>query len=209
METEKFKGDETELKFEAAGQPALDQISISLDDFYANSFEASPFILMLYDQKRVPFYDRVKRIAFVEFYKEILKRFPVVGTFDTYLFVLGAIFGSVSDIRFDVPLPGVLYVDVNSASNLEFDFIGRDAEGNIFEMIDDQGYNIAFRGISGIETAYDLELLFSEIMPAGISPHVSLSFFSKYNFIAEDASDEISDVIDSFGNNIIFTEVGI
>ena len=208
MVTEKFKGDATELKFEASASPAFDQISIALDEMFAEGANSSPFILMLYDEKRAPFYDRVKRIAFVEFYKEILKRFPFVGTFDTYLFVLAAIFGSEDDIRFDVPSAGVLNVDVSSGANLEFDFLARDNLGNVFEMITSAGDKIQFRGISGIETAYELELLFSEMMPCGISPHVTLSYYSKYTFVADDGVGNLNDVIDHLGNNIIFTEAG-
>lgn len=206
--TEKFKGDVQELKFENAGKPAFDQTGVALDEFYAGGYDASPFLLMLYDEKRVPFYDRIERKVFVDFYKEALKRYGFSGSFDSYIFVLKAIFGELSDIFFEIPNPGVLNIDISSASTLDFDFIARDVSGNIFDMIDNEGNILTFRGIAGIETAYELELLFSEIMPCGISPHISLSFFARYNFIAEDEFGDFFDMTDNLGNNIVFVEVG-
>lgn len=208
MLTEKFKGDDTELKFDATFAAVFDQTSVAKDQFLSQGFDASPFILMLYGERRIPFSERVKQEAFVEFYKEVLKRFPFVGTFDSYIFILTAIFGAASEITFDVTGPGVLEIDVNADSTLVFDFIGRDELGDTFEMIDDVGNILEFRGLAGIETVAELELLFSEIMPAGISPHISLSFYSKYIFIGEDGVGEF-EVLDNLGNNIVFTELGV
>lgn len=208
MESQKFKGDEIELRYEESARPAMEQVGISLDQFWASAFDSAPFILNLYDDKRIPFAERVKRDAFVAFYQQVLLRFPFVGSFDSYLFILSAIFGSIQDIQFDIPSPGILFVDINSASSLDFDFIGRDVDGNIFEITDHSSNVLSFRGIAGIETSAELELLFSEIMPAGISPHISLSFYSRYNFVGADAVGGLDDIIDHLGNNIIFVETG-
>lgn len=208
MTPEKFKGDATEIKFDNAGKVVMDQVGVSLDEFYAQGYDANPFILMLYDEGRVPFADRINRQAFVAFYKEVLKQFPVIGTFDTYVFILHAIFGSDAELDFDVDNPGQLSIDINTASSVEYDFIGRDADGNTFEVTDQDGLVLSFRGLSGIETPYELELLFSEIMPYGISPTISLSFYERFTFVAEQADESLDEVIDHLGNNIVFTEVG-
>jgi hypothetical protein len=205
--SEKFKGDDTELKMVACAEPAFAQTSQSLDEFYEGCYEASPFLLMLYEENRVPFSERVKRDAFVEFIKEVLRRFPVIGTYEAYLFILRAIFGELSDITFTVPAAGKLQIDVNATSSLEFDFIGRDALGNTFNMTTQDGLTLGFRGVSGIETEYELELLFSEIMPAGITPDITLTFFVRHVFIGEDGIGEFY-VTTSDGDRILFTEVG-
>lgn len=207
MNTEKFKGDDLELKFEESARPIFDQASASLDEFYANGYTASPFLLMLYDEKRIPFSERVNKNAFVEFIKEVINRYPFVGNFDTYLFVLRAIFGQLSEIVFTVPSAGILEISVNATSALEFEFIGEDGTG-VFNVSDSVNDILIFRGVSGIETEYDLELLFSEIMPAGITPHISLTFFERYDFVADDGLGGLDPVVDHLGNQIVFMEIG-
>src|SRR5687768_6980026 len=96
--TQKFRGDETELKFEAAGAPAFDVCGSALDEYFANAEQAEDFLLMLYDAKRMPFTDRVPRDSFVRFIREALVRFPNAGTFESYLFILRAIFGDQSEV---------------------------------------------------------------------------------------------------------------
>lgn len=206
METEKFKGDEVELKFEAAAQPAFDLTSAALDDFYAEGFDSTPWLLMLYDENRMPYSQRINKDAFVDFIKETLKRFPTIGTFDTYLFVLRAIFGLSSEINFTIPSPGILQIDLNASSSLEFDFVAKNELGELDNIVDDLGNQIIFRGIAGIETEYELELLFSEIMPAGITPHINLSFYERFEFIAWEGSN-IYEIVDHLGNQIVFNEI--
>jgi hypothetical protein len=193
----------------AVVDPLFDMTSFVLDDFYVNGFDSNAFLLMLYDTNRIPFSQRINRLAFVDFIKESLKNFPVTGSFESYLFVLGAVFGS-SDFLFTVPAPGKLSIDVLAISNADFDFIGRefiDGAYEFFEMIDYDNKILGFRGVPGIDTEYALNLLFSEIMPAGIYPDISLNFISKFEFIGYDGSG-IYDMIDSLGNQIIFVEVG-
>lgn len=205
--TQNFKGDAQELKFQASGHPLFDQISMGQDAFLADGYNSTPFLLMLYDQGRIPFSERIQRTAFVAFVTEALQLFPFFGTFETHLFILRSIFGDLADISFDVPGPGILNIDVSGTTEVEFDFVGAEADGVIFEVIDDSFDQLVFRGISGVETAAELSLIFSEMIPAGISPHISLDFFTRYNFIADDA-DGISTMVDEFDNEILFVEIG-
>jgi hypothetical protein len=202
-----FKGDATELKFDAVGSSIFQVSHDSLDAFNTSCYDVSDFILMLYDANRIPFSERVGREAFVEFFKETLKQFPFIGTFDTYIFIIRAIFGEASYLSFDVPDPGKLQIDINASSSLEFEFMGSDSDG-VFNICDTDGTDLIFRGLAGIETEYELELLFSEIMPAGIVPIINLDFYERYDFISWDEFGEYQ-MIDHIGNLIIFTEVGI
>lgn len=208
-----FKGDETELKIQAVAGPVFDIANAALDEFYVDGFNSNPFLFMLYDDKRIPFSNRIEREPFIIFIKEALARFPFTGTFDVYLFILVAIFGEESGINFDIPAPGKLSISVNAISNLEYEFIGRDfIDGtyDFYNIVDDEGDVLVFRGISGIETEYELGLLFSEIMPAGIIPNISLNFFSEYDFVAlYNSGDSFTyDMITSQGDQLIFIEVG-
>lgn len=204
METQKFKGDATELKYEAAAAPAFDLMSSALDDFLAGGYDSAPFLLMLYDQKRIPFSDRINRDAFVVFIREALKRFPFFGNFDTYLFVLRAIFGSDAQIIFQVTAPGKLSISINAVAALTFRFI---TSLDPFTVVTMDGEQILFRGLTGIDTQYELELLFSELMPAGIIPDIALTFYEFFPFIANDVG-ETWNITDTFGNRILFWQVG-
>lgn len=208
---QKFKGDALEVKMRAVAEPLFDITNIALDEFYENGFDAAPFLLMLYDEDRVPFSERIPRAAFVDFIRQALINFPVTGTFDSYLFVLRSIFGADTEIFFDVPDPGKLSIDVGALTNSEFDFVARefiDGEYVFYEMVDYDLNILTFRGLPGIETEYELNLLFSEIMPCGISPDITLQFVSRSFWIAEEPGDMFFDMIDSAYNNIIFYEVG-
>lgn len=209
--TQNFKGDATELKMQNVVNPLLDQTNSALDDFYENGFNASPFLLMLYDEGRMPFSERIPRDAFVEFIKEALANFPVTGTFESYLFVLRAVFGPQTEVFFDIPIPGKLTIDINAIANSEFEFIAREFVDGAYEFSNVVDYDLnllTFRGIPGIDNEYELGLLFSEVMPAGIVPDINLTFFSYSSWIAEEPSSVFYDMIDDDGNNIVFREIG-
>ncbi len=210
MQVQYFKEtDENELKMDAVGAPVFNQISADLDEFLENGFTASPFLLMLYDEGRAPYSARITRDAFVAFIKEALQRFPVIGTFESYIFIVQAVFGPLSEVYFEIPGPGQLYIEVTAVSALEFDFIAREFNSGVyeyFEMITDSGDTISFSGLSGIDTQYELELLFSEMIPAGISPEIVLNVVARTFFIGEDDDGEYF-VGDHIGNQLIFHEI--
>lgn len=205
-----FKGDILEQKMRAAAEPVLDLTNLALDDFYVNGFDSTPFLLKLYDDKRMPFSNRIPRAAFVDFVRQALRNFPVTGTFETYIFVLKSIFGPDTGIYFDIPDPGKLEIDIEAIANTEFDFIGRefvDGEYEFFDMVDYDGSILTFRGVPGISNEYELNLLFSEIIPAGISPTILLEFITRYDWVSEESS-VFYEMTDNLDNQIIFYEVG-
>ncbi len=197
--------DALELKFQAAGEAPMSICGSALDEFYANGFDSSPFLLMLYDEGRIPFSNRINRDAFVDFIKQALDKFPFTGTFDTYLFILYNIYGAESEIRFYVDAAGTLAIDVEANVNSEFQFVARefnDGAYEFFNMTDNTGDRLIFRGVAGISTEYELNLLFAEIMPAGIAPTITLGFFE----ISDWADDEGFYMTDDDDTGIIFVE---
>lgn len=209
--TQKFKGDILELQVEAAAQPAFDSVRIGLDDFYDGGYQASDFLLMLYDQGRMPFSERVPRDSFVAFIKQALPNAQVTGTFESYLFIIKAIFGELSEVLFDVPGPGKLSMLVNASDVIEFDFEGREFVDGAFETFtietsDDEG--LQFRAIAGINSAGQLSQLLSELIPAGIFPAITLDVFALYYFVAEDSLGNLDSIIDNLGNQLVFFETG-
>ncbi len=207
--TQNFKGDATELKMQLAGSRPFDICGASLDQFYAGGYDAADFLLMLYDAGRMPFADRVARDSFVSFIAQAIPNFPVTGTFEAYIFILKAIFGDETLVEFDVPAAGKLEMIVNAEAALDFDFQGREytSDGYLtFELVTMDGYALAFTGISGIDSEAELTQLLGEIIPAGIWPDITLTFFTLSEFISEDGSDNLYSMLDHLGNQLVFFE---
>lgn len=207
-----FKGDPIELKMKAVADPVFDQIGRSLDDFFENGFNCAAYLLMLYDEGRVPFSNTVNRETFVDFIRVALKNFPFTGNFESYIFVLKAIFGDETEIIFDVPSPGKLSIDVLASTGAEFEFIAREFIDGVYQdsnIVDDLGNILIFRGIPGISNAYEIGLLFSELMPNGIVPDINLGFYTKSDWVAEFDDGDLYDLIDHEGNQLIFFETGV
>lgn len=211
MGAQNFKGDAIEQKMRAAGEPALDFTSLALDDFYEGGANSAAFILSLYDQGRLPFSQRIDRDVFVAFFQKAYENFPFIGSFESYIFILKEIFGAESEILFEVPAPGKLNISVNAVADVVYDAVVRElissSAYDFFTLATLDNEDIVFRGIAGIETEYELGLLFAEIMPAGIYPTISLEFFTKSTFIGEDG-DGVYDVTDNNTNQIVFIEIG-
>lgn len=209
--TQKFKGDELELKMEAAAERAFDLCSLALDAYFEGCYEASDFLLALYDQGRMPFSDRVPRDSFVAFIQQHIPNAQFTGTFEAYIFIIRSIFGGLSDILFDVPAPGKLEILVNAADVIEFDWQGREFNAgafNFFDMVTSDGETFQFRGIAGIDSQAELSQLLAELIPGGITPDITLTFFLLSYFVAEDGDGNLDSIIDHLGNQVVFFELG-
>lgn len=207
--TQNFKGDSTELKFKAAGLPAFDITLNSLKELFDGGYDSEKFLLMLYDEGRMPYSQRIKREVFVQFIRKALENFPFIGSFDSYIFILREIFGLDTDLIFDVEEPGKLSIAVNASSDVLYEAIVREYDNGVytfFNLSTSDDDDIVYKGLSGIETEAELYLLFAEIMPGGIVPTISLDYFLKSTFYGEDGSGAF-DILTSFDDNIIFIEV--
>lgn len=212
MITQSFKGDAFELQMEASGRPAFDVCELALDAYLESGYTASDFLLMLYDEGRMPFSDRVPRDSFLSFIKQAIPNFPVTGTFESYIFILQAIFGEGSGVLFELSDPGKIAILVNAASSVDFEAIAREfsnSQYSIYNLVTDDGDQIIFGGISGIDSEAELTQLLSELIPAGVVADITLDFFALYFFAAEyEADGELFDIVDHLGNAIVFFEQG-
>lgn len=211
MALQKFKiNDTVEQKFIDIGQGVLSLIDQDLDAFYENGSESDPFLLMLYDEGRMPFSQRVPRNAFISFFRNLTDRFPFMGSFESFIFIMKQIFGETTEILFEIPSPGILEVVVNAGQSVDYEAIAReftppDVLTN-YQLVTDDEDQLIFRGIAGISTEAELNLLFAEIIPAGVIRHITLNSFLITSFIAED-DDGISTMVTSFDDLIIFYEI--
>lgn len=209
--TQNFKGDITELKYQAAGSKPFEITRVSLHEFFVGAFDCDEFLLMLYDSGRMPFSNRVPREAFVNFIRQAIPDFPATGTFEVYIFMIRALFGSTATIQFTVPGPGKLDIEVNApGSSLVFDWVVKEIVGGatiLSQLVTHDDEEFQLNGISGIETEAQLKVLIAELMPAGIYTTLALTFFHLYQFVANYAGDGVLFTIrDSFGNEIVFYE---
>jgi hypothetical protein len=204
-----FKGDATEMKFDEAGKPAMDVCGVALSQYYNQAYDAETFLLMLYDEGRMPFGSKIPRDAFVSFIRQAIPNFPRTGTFQMLIFLIKEIFGEVTEVLFTVPAPGRLQIEINAAAVIEFNAIHHKVINGIEEVgniVDADGNLLTFVGISGIDTEYDFNQVFSEIFPAGIVPEITLGFFTLYNWVADDGAGGLDQMVSHLGDNLVFYE---
>lgn len=202
-----YKGDANELKMQAVTNPVFDLQAVAQDDFMANGYQSTPFLLMLYDEGRAPFSDRILRDTFVSFVKEALANFPFTGTAECYLSILRSIFGESTEVRFEIPAAGKLSIDVIAVDNLFFGFQCAELDEDtgelvLFDMVDELDNNLDFRIVPGIESASELELLLSEIIPMGIFSDVTFGFYDVFTWTTSLGHT----MVDQSQNVLIFIE---
>lgn len=203
-----FKGDANEIKMDTVGSEIMDISGHALDQFFDEGFLAADFLLMLYDEGRMPFSDRIPREAFIAFLVECIANANFIGTYESYIFLIQSIFGADSIIFFEETDPGVLTMTVSASNSVTFEWVGREFNGvsyDSIEMVDDTGDRLAFSGFPGIDSEAELQQLLAEFIPAGIWADISLITFSAPFFLVDDGGDFT--IVDHLGNDIIFFEL--
>lgn len=211
MTPEYFKGDADEIKMDTSGSGPIDTIALALDQFFDEAFECSEFLLMLYDEGRMPFSDRVPREAFVNFLVQCIANANFIGTYESYLFLVNGIFGQGSSIFFEETDPGVVTMTISSEATTRFGFIVREISSGgdyeYFDIVTSNNETLEFVGFPGIDSEAELKRLLAEFIPAGIYADITLIFFSTSLFLVEDDDGE-STIVDELNNDIIFFELG-
>jgi hypothetical protein len=176
-----FKGDETEVKMYSAGLPILESIGLELDQYFDGVYGSVPLGEFIYDQNLFPLTNAIRRQVFVSAFKELLSSWSFCGTFESYISVFKKIFGDEVEIEFTVPGPGELVIDIATAGFDSSPFVARTIENNAYvfdNVVDDEGDNIAFAVVKGIETQSELEKILFTMVPNGIFTTVSLTIGS-------------------------------
>jgi hypothetical protein len=176
--TQKFKGDDFELKMEASASPIHDSIEAQLDAFFDDAYFAMPLGDVIYESNRSPLANAIDQEIFRQSFPEIFTAFTVAGSFDSYLTVFQKIFGETVQVDFTVPDPGKLTIDIIADEVELSNFVARNIENNDYvysRMITQDGVdNIMFQSIKGFKTQYELEQMLYEMVPAGIYTVISL-----------------------------------
>lgn len=173
-----FKGDAVEQKFLAVGESVSDALSSEKSDFFDEAFACFALGELLYDTGRAPLANAIPRAIFRQVFSALFDAFTFAGSFESYLTVFRAVFGEEVEVTFTVPAPGKLNIDI-VASGLELsEFVARYIEDNAYildEIIDDEGDNIVFQTVKGLESQYELEQMLFEMVPAGVYTEINLT----------------------------------
>lgn len=175
---QKFKGDETELKFYNSGQPIAALMSDSKTDFFDGAYACAVLGDLLFNERRAPLANAIPQDIFRGSFSEVFDAFLVAGSFESYLLVFKKIFGDDATITFTVPAPGKLQIAIEAAgielSNLIVRQIENDAYVN-YRMIDQEGNAIMVQTIKGFQSQYELEQMLFEMVPDGIYTEITLT----------------------------------
>lgn len=178
MDPQYFKGDATELKYDASGEPILSLLSSDKDDFYQGAYSCAELGDVLYDSNRAPLANAIKSDIFRLAFASVFEAFRVSGTFESYLLVFQTIFGDDVEVSFTVPAPGKLNIDISAEESDVYDLLARYIESNAYafdEIITQDGDNLAAQVLRGFQTQYEVEQMLFELVPAGIYTQITLS----------------------------------
>lgn len=176
--TQKFKGDDLELKMETTGSVVMDSVELQLDAFFTGAYTAMPLGDAIYDSGRSPLSNAIDRDIFRQTFPEIFTAFTVAGTFDSYITVFKKIFGDDVEIDFTIPAAGKLNIDIVAADVEISEFVARNIENNAYTyspMVTQSGDQIVFQSIKGFKTQYELEQMLYEMVPAGVYTVITLT----------------------------------
>lgn len=209
MTPQYFKGDATEIKYYQSGSEIMDLQGQFLDQFFDEAFDCAAFLLMLYDEGRMPFSDRIPREAFISFLIECIANVNFIGSYESYIFLITRIFGAGSTLFFEEVTPGVLTLTVSASTTTDFDFVAREYTNGAYEtfgVTTAAGEFLVFQGFPGIDNEAELKQLLSEFVPAGIYADINLVLFTTSLFLVDDSGSFT--IVDHLNNDIIFFELG-
>jgi len=170
--TQAFKeNDVTEFKMRECANGVIETIRDELDAFYSGAFTAYPLGDVLYVLGRDPMVGKVSLDFFRVSFPQIHDLFTRPATFEFFLDVLNAIWGSENPIEFDRTAPGVLEISIPALSLQDHDALFRIIEdGNYvyynFVTTGDED-QIIFQTATGIKNQTEADALIEEISAAG------------------------------------------
>jgi hypothetical protein len=167
-----FKGnDVTEQKMRAALVPVAEELVEARDDFYNGAYECYKLGDVLYDTNRHPMVGVISKETFREIFPQINQAFKRPGIFEYYLDLLRAIYGEDVVVNFEIPAPGVLYINIQGLVVTNYNFVAREISGGEYfysPVVDHDGDNILFQHTDGLKTQSEIDSIMKEISPQGI-----------------------------------------
>lgn len=178
MTPQYYKGDDTELKYYNSGKAIMDNLSLQKDEFFDNAYSCFVLGELLHQSKAAPLSFAMPIDVYREAFSSIFDAFLVSGSFESYLTVFRVIFGDTVDVTFTIPAEGKLQIDIVADGVVESDFVARkivDNEYVLENVVDDEGDQIVFQTIKGLESQYEVEQMLFELVPDGVWTEITLS----------------------------------
>lgn len=173
-----YKGDAEERKFFDSANATIVNIETAKDEFFEGAYSNYKLGEVLYDSGRAPLSNAIPREIFRESFAAIFGSFLEAGSFETYLEVFRAIFGTDVQVTFTVPAPGKLQIAIVASGLAIFDLIGRSIQNDVYvidEIVDYDGNQVIGQSVKGFETQYELEQMLFEMVPSGIFTQITLT----------------------------------
>lgn len=177
--TQRFKpNDPREQQVIDLLETEIDSIGQDLDDFLAGAYICYLLGDVLYDTDRDPMTGVINKSLFRSSFFAIHELFTRPGTFEFYLEVFRAIFGTDAQIEFVVPGPGKLTINITALNYETFNLLAREIIDGSYQyfplLTSDTGENILAQGYRGIYTEAEIQALVRELSPNGIYTVVDL-----------------------------------
>lgn len=173
-----FKGDPVEILFYEAFKTVVEDLQAEKDELYEEAYEAYSLGDAIYEAKKAPLTNAISQDVFRKFFNDLFVYFSLVGTAEAYLSVFRQIFGDTVDVLFTVPGPGKLNIDIE-ANDVELsNYIARTIIAGAYvydEVIDQDGNNIAFQTVVGLQSESEVENMLFEMVPQGIFTEITLT----------------------------------
>lgn len=175
---QKFKeNDDLEQKVINAFLPLMNELFLDRTAFFNGAYVARPLGGVLYDLNRAPLANNIQRDYFITSFFAIFQLFTRPSTFEFYLDVFRAIFGSSVDITFTVVGPAHLQINIEVLEAALDNLVARRIEGGAYvyyDLITADGDEIMAQTQQGPKSQSEIDALMKEITPQGIFVETTL-----------------------------------
>lgn len=171
MSLQPFKiNDDVEAKLTEAFVSSLRVVDGQFDAMFAGVYTAQPMGGAIYDAGADPLVGPLVRASYIVSFLQIHALFQRPGTYELYLAVFRAIWGSDVSVVF-TPTPGKLSIVIEALSTTLELFAARRIEDNHYmddEVLAENLDNLVFQVPTGIKTQQEVDALMRELHPIGI-----------------------------------------
>lgn len=151
--------------------PYMNQITLDKDLFFDESYECFRLGDVLFDLNRAPLANAIQKDFFRSSFFAIFDLFTRPSTFDFYMEVFRAIFGSTVLVEFVIPAPGRLNINI-TVLNLSLDKLqARQIENEVYvfyDLITENSDFIVAQIPIGPKTQSEIDAIMIELNAQGI-----------------------------------------
>ncbi|AEG42328.1 hypothetical protein BdPhPhi1402_gp31 [Bdellovibrio phage phi1402] len=171
--------DADEQKFYQIAASTMDILEAQENAFFAEAYACFILGQVLYDTGASTISTAIPRYIFRTAFFAIFDSFVEGGSLESYMTVFRAIFGDSVSVEFEVPQPGVLYINIQGLEYITEPITGRRIVDNKYvydDILDSNGEQILAQTTMGVKTQKDMDIIMPELTPEGIFVQTTLTF---------------------------------